>query len=74
MAFFWKIYLGVGPIESVLQICFCTFNVNPAAGAQNNYLIFRKFTDMQAEKWVNNMSKAAEDELTEVEGRPSRLG
>uniref|UniRef100_A0A6P6FMF7 uncharacterized protein LOC107433039 isoform X1 n=1 Tax=Ziziphus jujuba TaxID=326968 RepID=A0A6P6FMF7_ZIZJJ len=27
-----------------------------------------------AEKWVNNMSKAAEDELTEVEGRPSRLG
>ncbi|KAI4355073.1 hypothetical protein L6164_003884 [Bauhinia variegata] len=30
----------------------------------------------QAERWVNNMSKAADDEPTEadMEGRPSRLG
>ncbi|GMN43810.1 hypothetical protein TIFTF001_013024 [Ficus carica] len=27
-----------------------------------------------AEQWVNNMTRAAEDEQTEIEGRPSRLG
>lgn len=35
----------------------------------------KKSTDMQAEQWVNNMTKAAEDEPTEVESeaRPKRL-
>ncbi len=40
-----------------------------------NFLCAWQSIDMQAEQWVNNMTKAAEDEPTEVESeaRPKRL-
>ena len=36
------------------------------------FLILTWYAIAQAEQWVNNMSKAADDERIEVEGRPSR--